>query len=105
MKHKTSVTEIRRMTPQELRKDLQLKRAEAAKMRIGLEMQSEKNSGLYRAHKRDIARMSMVLTEMEKNPVVTKPDVKIVAQETPKKASQSVKKSVKGTGPKKKKSA
>jgi len=105
MKHKTSVTDIRRMTPQELRKDLALKRAEAAKMRIGLEMQSEKNSGLYRAHKRDIARMVMVLCEMEKNPVAAKPEAKTVAKETKKKASQSVKKSVKDTGSKKKKAA
>ena len=77
MKHKTAVSEIRRMTPQELRKDLQVKRAEAAKMRLGLEMQSEKNSGLYRAHKRDIARMTMVLHEMQKNPVAAKSEVKI----------------------------
>lgn len=105
MKHKTSVAEIRRMTPQELRKDLQVKRAEAAKMRLGLEMQSEKNSGLYRAHKRDIARMTMVLHEMQKNPVAAKPDVKIAPTETPKKASQKAKKSVKDTGSKKKKSS
>lgn len=105
MKNKISVTEIRRMTPQELRKDLQIKRAEAAKMRIGLEMQSEKNSGLYRAHKREIARMTMVLHEMMKNPPVTKPAEKVAAAESPKKASQSVKKTVKGTGSKKKKSA
>jgi ribosomal protein L29 len=105
MKHKTAITEIRRMTPQELRKDLQVKRAEAAKMRIGLEMQSEKNSGLYRAHKREIARMTMVLTEMEKNPSTAKAPTKAIATETPAKASQSAKKSVKGTGSKKKKSA
>ncbi len=105
MKHKTSVTEIRRMTPQELRKDLQVRRAEAAKMRIGLAMQSEKNSGLYRAHKRDIARMTMVLRELQKKPVASKPEVKTSAKETPKKTSQKVKKSVKDTGSKKKKSS
>ncbi len=105
MKHKTSVTEIRRMTPQELRKDLQVKRAEAAKMRIGLTMQSEKNSGLYRAHKRDIARMAMVLNEMTKNPTTSVPEVKNAVQKSPKKASQKAKKSVKDTGSKKKKSS
>ena len=87
------------------RKDLQLKRAEAAKMRIGLEMQSEKNSGLYRAHKREIARMTMVLAELEKNTTLVKAPAKVAATETPVKASQSSKKSVKGTGSKKKKSA
>lgn len=105
MKHKTSATEIRRMTAQELRRDLQVKRAESAKMRIGLQMQSEKNSGLYRAHKRDIARMTMVLREMEKNPTVPKPEAKVAPKETEKKASQSVKKPVKRTGSKTKKSA
>ena len=105
MKNKTSATEIRRMTAQELRMDLQVKRAEAAKMRIGLQMQSEKNSGLYRAHKRDIARMTMVLREMEKNPAVLKPEAKVAPKETAKKASQSVKKPVKRTGSKTKKSA
>lgn len=105
MKHKTSVTEIRRMTPQELRKDLQIKRAEAAKMRIGLEMQSEKNSGLYRAHKRDIARMMMVLHEMEKNTAAAVPAAKVAAKESTKNASQKPKKSVKDIGSKKKKSS
>lgn len=103
MKNKISATDIRRMTPQELRKDLQVKRAEAAKMRICLQMQSEKNSGLYRAHRRDIARMTMVLREMEKNPA--KPEAKVAPKETVKKASQSVKKPVKRTGSKTKKSA
>ena len=103
MKHKTSVTEIRRMSVQELRKELQIKRAEAAKMRMGLVMQSEKNSGLYRAHKRDLARMTMVLRELEKKPVAPKAELKTVAKETPKKTSQTVKKSVKSTGSKKSK--
>ncbi len=96
------------MTLPELRKDLQLKRAELAKMRLGLAMQSEKNSGLYRAHKRDIARMAMVLKEMEKKPVTVakvEEDQKIPAKKSPKKASQSEKKSVKSTGSKKKKSS
>ncbi len=98
MKHRISVTEIRRMTPPELRKDLQVKRAEAAKLRIGLVTQSEKNSGFYRASKRDIARMSMVLCEMEKKPVKAQAEAKISAKKTPKKPSQSAKKSVKDTG-------
>ena len=71
MKHATSVTEFRRQSMKELRTDLQLKRAEAAKIRIGLTMQSEKNSGLYRTKKREIARMSMVLVEMMKKPSQT----------------------------------
>lgn len=105
MKHKTSVTDIQRMTPEELRKDLQVKRAESAKMRIGLEMQSEKNSGLYRAHRRDIARMSMVLSAMEKKRAQPKVEATIVAKESPKKPSQAKKKSVQDTGSRTKKSS
>ncbi len=99
------------MTIQELRKELQLKRAESAKMRLGLAMQSEKNSGLYRAHKRDISRMAMVLVELEKNqksPVTEKTTsvpASSVSSKTSKKASQTVKKSVKDIGSKKKKSS
>lgn len=71
MKNVTSITELRRQSVKELRTDLQLKRAEVAKIRIGLTMQSEKNSGLHRTKKREIARMSMVLHEMMKNPSQT----------------------------------
>lgn len=77
------MAELTRMSADELRRDLQLKHAEAAKMRLGLEMQSEKNSGLYKAYRRDIARMTMVSSQ---------------------KASQSAKKPVKQSGSKSKKS-
>ncbi len=103
MKHKTPITELERMTPQELRKDLQVKRAEAAKMRINIRVQSEKNSGLYQHMRRDIARMTMVLKRLDRNPASVKEMPKAV--ETPKKASQSVKKSVKSVGSTSKKAA
>lgn len=89
MKNATSVTELRRQSMKELRTDLQLKRAEVAKIRIGLTMQSEKNSGLHKAKKREVARMSMVLREMESS----------------KKPSQKAKKPVKSPGSKTKKTA
>ncbi len=104
MKHKTPTTELERMTPQELRKDLQVKRAEVAKMRINLSMQSEKNSGLYQHMRRDIARMTMVLKRMEKNPATTQAP-KAAAPESPTKASKSAKKAVKSTGSKAKKAS
>jgi ribosomal protein L29 len=91
MKHKTPVAELERMTLQELRKELELKRAEAAKMRIELGMQSEKNSGHYQLKRREIARMTMVLGRM--------------AAKSPTKASQSAKKPVKRSGSKAKKSS
>lgn len=104
-----STTELERMTPQELGKELQLKRAECAKMRIGLTMQSEKNSALYRTHRRDIARMTMVYKKMQKNPaaVMPKKEKSVTAAKSPvsaPKASQKAKKPVKGSSSASKKS-
>ncbi len=81
------------MTPQELRKELEIKRTEVAKMRLGLAMQSEKNSGLYRSHRKEISRMTMVLHEMTKSGVAS--EKKEVSAEKP---SQMTKKSVKRSG-------
>jgi ribosomal protein L29 len=99
----TPVAELARMTVSELRKELQIKRAELAKMRMGLAMQSEKNSALYKSHKKDVARMTMVLGVLEKKPQVAAPaavETKKVSKEKP---SQAKKKSVKDTGSRSKK--
>ena len=104
MKNKTPITELQRMTPDELRRDLTLRRAEAAKMRIAIGMQSEKNHALYRTHRRDIARMTMVLQQMMKNPVSAPAPKTAPAAKTPEKASQKAKKPVKSAGSKKVKS-
>ncbi len=61
-----SIADLKRMTPTELRKELNMKRAETAKMRLDLEMQSEKNHAAHRNGRRSIARMTMVLADMEK---------------------------------------
>lgn len=103
MSKNVSITELSRMTASELRKELQMKRAELAKMRMGLAMQSEKNHALYKAHKKDVARMSMVLMHLASGasaPVTKKPE-KAVSSEKP---SQEPKKSVKRSGSKSKKS-
>ncbi len=91
-----SITELQRMTLPELRRDLRLKHAETARMRMSIEMQSEKNHALYRSMKREIARMTMVLRQMEKNvsSVAAKEPTK---KETTAKASQTKQKSVQGS--------
>jgi ribosomal protein L29 len=91
----TPVTELTRMTAQELRKELQVKRAECARMRIAIEMGAEKNHASYKLLRRDVARMTMVLDHMPKTPVA--------AKETPVKTSQTKTKSVKGSRSKSKK--
>lgn len=104
MKNVTPITELQRMTPDELRRDLTLKRAEASKMRIAIGMQSEKNHALYRAHRRDIARMTMVLGQMMKSPNAPPAPKAAPAAKTAEKASQKPKKTVKDAGSKKVKS-
>ena len=103
----TSIAELARMTVPELRKELQIKRADLAKMRLGLAMQSEKNSAAYKAHKKDVAHMTMVLMQLERSPQAvapakteSKPATKKVSKEKP---SQAKKKSVKDTGSRSKK--
>lgn len=104
MTKKTPVAELSRMTVSELRKELQVKRAELAKMRLGLAMQSEKNHALYKAHKKDVARMCMILGQLEKKAPLSAP-AKVEAEKVAKeKPSQTAKKPVKGTGSKPKKS-
>ncbi len=99
----TSVAELARMTVSELRKELQIKRAELAKMRMGLAMQSEKNSALYKCHKKDVARMTMVLGQLEKKPEIAAPVVVETKKVSKEKTSQAKKKSVKDTGSRSKK--
>lgn len=102
MSTSSTTTELRRMTIQELRQEIALHTAEYGKMRMGIEMQKEKNHALYKSKRREIATMQTVLTEMEKNPVqpakssTTSEPVKELKTEKPKnKASQTVKKPVK----------
>ncbi|HRH93849.1 MAG TPA: 50S ribosomal protein L29 [Candidatus Peribacteria bacterium] len=66
MKSSVVITELERMSPVELERDLRLKRAEAAGQRMDLEMQKGKDSAKYKALRKDIARMSMVLHKLSK---------------------------------------
>lgn len=100
MKTKTLNTELRRMTADELRRDIAMHVTEYAKIRMGVEMQKEKNHALSKSKRREIARMKTVLSEMM-NPKHQK-NVKTVANsasssvtDSPKKPSQTAKKPVK----------
>jgi ribosomal protein L29 len=76
-----STIELKRMSPDELRKEIYVRRAECAKMRIGLRTQSEKDHALYRRKRREIARMLTVLGGMPEAPV-TKKEIS-ASQKTP----------------------
>lgn len=100
MKSSVVITELERMSPVELERDLRLKRAEAAGQRMDLEMQKGKDSAKYKALRKDIARMSMVLHKLNK-PVKGKK-----AAATPAKTASKVEKNpVQDSGSVKKKAA
>jgi ribosomal protein L29 len=106
MSNKVSITELSRMTITELRKELQVKRAELAKMRMGLTMQSEKNHAQYKVQKKDVARMSMVMMQLEKKgqtQTAAEPSQASEKKTIKKKPSQTAKKSVKRSGSRTKK--
>ncbi len=100
MKNQTSTTELSRMTADELRRDLAMHRIEYAKMRMDIELQKEKNHALFKQKRKEIARMSTVLTAMQRGQKTTK----VPAAESVQKASQPTKKPVKRSGTKSKKS-
>ncbi len=96
MKTSLVIKELERMSPDELGRELRLKRAEAAGQRMDLEMGKGKNSAKYKALRKDIARMTMVLGSMGKN---AKPAAKIADKTASKVEKNPVQDS--GSAPKK----
>jgi ribosomal protein L29 len=63
-KHATPA-ELRKMSPEELRKEITSKRSEIAKAKIGVRMGSHKDTATVRRDRKELARM---LTVMNANP-------------------------------------
>lgn len=63
MPRTSSSTELRKQPLEDLRREVAAKRLTLAKMRMGLRLQKEKNSGVYKAEKRELARMLTVMNE------------------------------------------
>ena len=111
MKNSTATTEFQRMTQDELRREILMRRVEYAKMRMGVEMQKEKNHALYKRKRKEIARMSTVLNAMRnpKSPMNSaslssvSSDTSVASESSPN-ASQAAKKPVKRLSTKSKKS-
>ncbi|OGJ61908.1 50S ribosomal protein L29 [Candidatus Peribacteria bacterium RIFCSPLOWO2_01_FULL_51_18] len=96
MSTESRVAELMRMSPDELRKEICLRRAECAKMRMGIGVQSEKNHALYRTKRRELARMLTVLGQLDKD---EKNETKKTIKKTKKiMASQATDNAVKNTG-------
>ena len=68
MTHKVTIAELRKMGVKDLLGEIVLKRLEVAKMRLGITMQKEKDTGKYRTEKKQLARMLTVLNEKNTSP-------------------------------------
>ena len=93
-----STAELSRMTATELRRSVIVARNEYAAMRMAIEMQTEKNHARFKAKRREIARMSTVLTAMEKSPKKVAPEKKKSDQKGEESALRGAKKPVKASG-------
>lgn len=62
----TTITELRTMQLADLRREVRAQQTEVRKLRLQIEMNTEKDSAKYRREKRQLARMMMVMGEKEK---------------------------------------
>lgn len=63
MAHAVSAVEMRRMSPEDLAREVREKQAVVAKMRLGLQIGSEKDIARYRRERKELSRLQTVLTE------------------------------------------
>lgn len=94
MSTRVSVPELKRMSADELRKEVYLRRVECAKMSIGIKAQSEKDHALYRAKRREVARMLTVLNQFPKGTAAASP-----VKKAPLSASKTAETPVKDVSP------
>ena len=66
MAKKTSIKELRNMNLADLTKEVLAQKSLVAKMRLGIEMAKEKDTGRYQRERKQLARMSTVETEKKK---------------------------------------
>lgn len=60
-----STTELRKMSVADLRKEVSEKRAEVAKLHIGVQMKTEKDTAKFAREKKHLARLLTILVEKE----------------------------------------
>tara|TARA_Y100000310_G_scaffold302833_1_gene340594 strand:- start:1828 stop:2118 length:291 start_codon:yes stop_codon:yes gene_type:complete len=61
----TSIAELRKMQSQDLRGEMRAQEKLVNKLRLGVQLQKEKDSAKYITEKKQLARMSTVLTEKQ----------------------------------------
>lgn len=72
----STITELRNMQASELEKDLQEKKGVVAKMRIDIDMRSQKDTAQYKKEKKQVARIQTVLSEKKADGKALKTDGK-----------------------------
>lgn len=83
MAHQSSIIELRNMQVADLTRESRGLRNEVAKMKIGINLGKQKNTGDYRDAKRQLARMLTVLTNKQKTEKSEKTEQTEVAQSAP----------------------
>jgi ribosomal protein L29 len=63
-KKDTALAELRRMRPEDLRRDIRKSEEAIMKMRLGIKIGKEKDTARYRRSRRQLARMLTVLREL-----------------------------------------
>lgn len=86
----SSMIELKRMTRDELRREIASKRSEYAKIRLHIHGQSEKNHAQMKILRRNIARITMVYATLPETPK-TETAAKKVEKETTKVTKKPVK--------------
>ena len=97
MAHHVTIIELRNMQIADLAREARGLRNDVAKMKIGIKLGKQKDTGSYRIAKRQLARMLTVLTEKEcgekkeKNEKSAPASATLAAPKSPKKSSSSKK--------------
>lgn len=79
----STITELRNMQASELEKDLQEKKLIVAKMRIDIDMRSQKDTAQYKKEKKQVARIQTVLTEKKADGMGLKTEEKTATVRAP----------------------
>lgn len=82
--HQTSFGELTAMPFDELRKEVMTQRALISKMRLGIQMNKEKDTAKFRRERRALGRMLLALERVQKQPKELKKKPKSVTVSAPK---------------------
>lgn len=97
----TTLTELRKMRPEDLLKEIRTQENSVVKLRLGVKLGKEKDSAKYIREKKQLARMKTVLTEKaielekeEAKPAEVKKEEKVEEKKEDKKEKKPAKKSL-----------